>query len=146
MFIRDQRFPISDGVIVTTLRAALVAKWTATGLTVGTKLPTTTKTRRMVTVRDDSGTAVGRVQPRRQGINVWADDPVDALNIALDVIHIAESALPGVKLAGQVVIAGTSGFVGPQEVDDDVPYVVGNKNLTHYFVSFIADVKASQVV
>lgn len=141
MFIRDQRYPISDGLIVTTLRTELTALWTAVGLSVGTKLPAT-KTRRMVTVRDDSGAAEGRVQSRRQGVNVWADDPIDALNMALDVVHIAESVLPGEKLAGSVAIAATSGFVGPQEVDDDVPYVVGTKNLTHYFVSFIADVKA----
>jgi len=140
VFIRDQRYPISDGVIVSTLRSELAADW-ATGLTVGTEFPTN-KTRRMVTVRDDSGAAVGRVQPRRQGVNIWADSPVDALNLALDVMHIAESVLPGTKLAGVTIIAGTSGFVGPQKVDDDIPYVVGNKTLTHYFVSFIAATKA----
>lgn len=142
MFIRNQRFPISDGAIVTTLRSALTAKWTATGLTVGTALPVP-KTRRMVTVRDDSGSASGRTQPRRQGINIWADDPIDALNMALDVVHIAEALLPGVKVAGVTVITATSGFVGPQQVDDDTPYTVGSKNLTHYFVSFVATIKAA---
>lgn len=141
MFVRSQRFPITDGVIVTTLRTALTAKWGATGLTVGTKLPAT-KTRRMVTVRDDSGTATGRTQPRRQGINVWADDPVNALDMALDVIHFAEELLPGAKLAGVTIISATSGFVGPQEVSDEVPYIVDGKNLTHYYVAFVATTKA----
>lgn len=137
MFRRDQRFPISTGVIVAALDTGLVAASWGTGLTVGAKVPKT-KTARMVTVRDDSGAVSGRVQSRRQGINVWADSSVDAEKIALEVIHIAEMSLPT-----GATIAATSGFIGPYEVDDDVPYVVGGKTLTHFFVSFIADVKAS---
>lgn len=91
----------------------------------------------MVTVRDDGGPTLGRIQSRRHGVNVWADNPVDAEKIALEIIHIAESIIPN-----GVVISGTSGFVGPYEVEDDVPFVVDKKNLTHFFVSFIADVKA----
>lgn len=135
MWRRDQRFPIVSGSILEAFRDGLSAY--SDGLSTGTKVPDT-KTRRMVTVRDDGGTAAGRIQPRRQGVNVWADDPVEAEKIALEVIHIAEKVLPD-----GVVIAATSGFVGPLVVDDDVPYIVGGKTLTHYFVSFVADVKAS---
>lgn len=136
MFRRDQRFPISTGPITIALRTALSATAYSAGLSVGAKLPQTL-TRRMVTVRDDGGSTAGRIQSRRQGVNVWADNPVDAEKIALEIIHIAESVIPDGS-----VVSGTSGFVGPYEVDDDVPFVVGGKNLTHFFVSFIADVKA----
>lgn len=135
MFIRDQRFPISTGVIVAAFQAGLAAY--SSGLTVAGKVPAT-PTRRMVTVRDDGGNTSGRVQSRRQGVNVWADSAVDAATIAFECIHVAELSLP----TGQI-IAATSGFVGPYEVDDDVPYVVGGKSLAHYFFSFVADVKAS---
>jgi hypothetical protein len=136
MFIRSQRFPISDGVITAALRSGLETTW-GTGLTVSRQLPAV-KTRRMVTVRDDSGTATGRTQPRRQGVNVWADDPVDAINIALDAMHICQTDLP----TGSIVSA-TSEFSGPYEIDEDVPFVVGQKNLTHYYFIFTATVKAA---
>lgn len=135
MWRRDQRFPIVSGTILEKLRSGLSAY--SDGLSTGTKVPEV-QTRRMVTVRDDGGNTAGRIQSRRQGVNVWADDAVEAETIALEVLHIAEKALPD-----GVVIAATSGFIGPYEVDDDVPYIVGSKSLTHYFVSFIADVKAS---
>lgn len=138
MFIREQRFPISDGAIVTALRAGLADTW-STGLTVGTETPKTA-TRRMVTVRDDSGLAVGRVQARRQGINVWAESDVAAQNLALDAVHICQSDLP----TGPV-IAATSQFAGPFKIDDEVPYVVGGDNLAHYYFTFVADVKAAAV-
>lgn len=142
MLVRSQRFPISDGEIVTVLRAGLAGTWgTAGTLTVQTKLPAT-KTRRMVTVRDDSGLAVGRTQPRRQGINVWADTAVDALNLALDAMHICESDLPD----GDIISAADR-FTGPYEIDDDVPYVVQvsgvSKSLVHYYFTFVATVKAA---
>lgn len=140
MLRRSQRFPISDGTIVTTLRDGLT---TWTGLTVGTDVPEV-KTRRMVTVRDDSGLATGRVQPRRQGINVWADSDVDALNIALDAMHICESDLP---TGGIVAAAGQ--FTGPFRIPEDTPYtaeVAGEtKPLTHYYFTFVATVKAVAV-
>lgn len=134
MWRRDQRFPIVSGTILEKLRAGLATY--SDDLSTGTKVPEI-KTRRMVTVRDDGGTAAGRIQPRRQGVNVWADDPVEAETIALEVIHIAETDLPD----GQI-IARTSGFIGPLMVDDDAPYIVEGNTLTQYFVSFIADVKA----
>lgn len=139
MFIRSQRFPISGGLILDVVRSELSGIWGANGLTVTRKRPEA-MTRRVVTVRDDSGTTVGRVQPRRQGVNVWADDPVDAIQIALDVLSIAEKDLPNGTL-----ISGTHDFVGPYEIDDDTTIEVDGKILTHYFVSFVADVKAVAV-
>lgn len=142
MWVRSQRFPISDGVIVTALRSGLSSTWGTSGtLTVGTKVPAT-KTRRMVTVRDDSGQAVGRTQPRRQGINVWADSSVDALNLALDAMKVCETVLP----TGSVIVAANQ-FTGPFEIEEDVPYVVlvsgVSKSLIHYYFTFIATVKAA---
>jgi hypothetical protein len=142
MFIRSQRFPISDGEIVGVLRAGLAGTWGAAGtLTVQTKLPAT-KTRRMVTVRDDSGLAVGRTQARRQGVNVWADTAVDALNLALDAMHICQADLPD----GDIISAADR-FTGPYEIEDDVPYVVQvsgvSKSLSHFYFTFIATVKAA---
>ncbi len=137
MWVRSQRFPISDGLIVAALRSGLAETWG----TVGTEVPPT-KTRRMVTVRDDSGLAVGRTQPRRQGINVWADSSVDALNLALDAMRICESALP----VGDVIVSANQ-FTGPYKIDEDVPYTVVvstvSKVLTHYYFTFIATVKAA---
>ncbi len=142
MWIRSQRFPISDGLIVAALRSGLAGTWGAAGtLTVGTTVPAT-KTRRMVTVRDDSGLAIGRVQPRRQGINVWADSSVDALNLALDAMKICESALP----TGVVIVAANQ-FTGPYLIEEDVPYTVPvsgvTKSLVHYYFTFILSVKAA---
>ncbi len=142
MWIREQRFPISDGLIVAALRSGLAATWGSIGtLTVGTKVPAT-KTRRMVTVRDDSGLAVGRTQPRRQGINVWADSSVDALNLALDAMEICQAELP----TGDVIVA-VDGFTGPFEIDEDVPYTAAvsgvTKSLFHFYFTFVCTVKAA---
>lgn len=136
-FVSDIRFPISDGVIVAALKAGLAVKWGA-GLSGGTKLPGT-KTRRMFTVRDDSGPQEGRLSRRRQGVNIWADSPVDALNMALDAMSICR-LLPG------GIITATDSFSGPVEISEDTPYVVGGKDLTHYFFAFRASVKGSKPV
>lgn len=136
-FIPDQRLPISDGFIVNSLRGGLISAGWSSGLFGGTELPAT-KTRRMFTVRDDSGPLVGRVQARRQGINVWADSSVDALNMALDAMRICQRDLPN----GEIVVS-TSGFSGPFKIPVETPVVVGNKNLTNYYFTFVAGVKAS---
>jgi len=136
MLVREIRFPITDGVIVSALKAGLLARgWAATGLTVQPKLPAT-KTRRMVTVRNDGGLQDGAVQGRGYGINVWADTSVDAENLALDCMAI----LRGIPSA---VIPATSEFSGPFQVEDDPEYVVASKNLTHYYFSFTATVRGS---
>jgi hypothetical protein len=135
------RFPITDGVIVSALRVGLTAKWGATGLTVQPKLPAATlRTRRMVTVRNDSGPQDGASSRRRYGVNVWADSSADAENIALDAMAILR-LIPGGK-----PITATDGFSGPFEVDDDPQMTVATKNLTHFYFVFTASVKASSSI
>lgn len=136
-FIRDIRFPISDGVIVTALRVGLAVKWAA-GLFAGTKLPDT-KTRRMAIVRNDSGPQDGSSSRRRYGVNIWADSSVDAENMALDAMSICR-LLPG------GIITATDSFSGPFEISDDPQYSVGGKNLTHFYFTFRASVKGSKPV
>lgn len=135
-FIADIRFPISDGVIVTALRDGLTAKGWGAGLSGGTKLPSTV-TARMFTVRDDSGPQSGRVSARRQGVNLWADTAVDALNMALDGMSICR------LLADGSPIVSVGNFTGPYEIPDDPEYVVSSKSLTHYYFTFVAAVKGS---
>lgn len=133
-FIRDIRFPITDGLIVTALRAGLTTEWAAT---VQPKLPDT-KVRRMVTVRNDSGPQDGRSSRQRFGVNLWADSAVDALNMALDAMSLCR------LLADGTPITATDSFAGPFEIEDDPAYVVGNKNLTHYYFTFRASSKGSK--
>lgn len=142
MWVREQRFPIVTGPLVSVGRAGLIVRgWSP--VTVRARKPVGTTadplTRRMVTIRDDGGSSSGRTQARRLGVNVWADDPVDAENMALDLVSIFQAAPNG------VVVAATSEFVGPYEVPEDVPLVVGGKNLTHFYFSFRAVVKAAGV-
>lgn len=137
MFIRSQRFPISTGSLVSIGRAGLIARgWSATGLTVQGERPEQA-TRRMVTVRDDGGAQLGRIQSRRQGVNVWADSAVDAENMSLDLISAYEASPNGNP------ITRCYGFSSPVKVPTDAPIVVGGKNLTNFYFAFIADVKAS---
>lgn len=134
MFIASVRFPGTDGVLVSALRAGLVARSWA-GVTVSQKLPAT-KTARMVTVRNDGGLQDRSTQNRAYGINVWADSSVDAENIALDCmadLRVLPTGSP---------FAATGEFSGPYEVPEDVPFVVGGKNLAHYYFSFVATVRA----
>jgi len=133
-FISDIRFPISDGVVVTALRAGLSVEWAAL---VQPKLPTD-KVRRMVTVRNDSGPQDGRSSRRRYGVNVWADSSVDAENMALDAMSVCRLIADGTP------ITATDSFSGPFEIPDDPAYVVGDKNLTHYYFTFRASVKGSK--
>lgn len=136
MFIRPIRFPLGDGVIVAALKSALHTKWGATGFTVTPKLPAV-NTRRMVTVRDDSGPQDGRNARRRYGINVWADSAEDAKNIALDVLSIAHVLPDG------LTVTATDSFTGPYEIEDDPAYVVDGKQLIHYYCAFRASIKGS---
>jgi hypothetical protein len=143
-FVRSQRLQNSNGVIVNTLLDGL--EDSTADLWVGTKLPDV-KMARMVTVRNDGGLIVGRVAGSGQGINVWADDELDALNLALDCMTICQRDLPGARVdeSGPVIIAATREFSGPFEVNDDVPYIVDDKTLTHYYFAFTADTKAVAV-
>lgn len=147
MFVAPQRMQISDGLIVATLSEGLTNTWgDSDELTVSRTL-LQVKTRRMVTLRDDSGPLTGRVQAKAQGVNVWADSVVDAMDLALDAMAICQATLPGSRVDdGPVVIAATREFSGPFEVEDDVPYIVNvddePKSLTHMYFTFTADTKA----
>lgn len=143
-FVRSQRLQNSNGVIVNALVEGLEDDWSE-GLSVGTKVPDT-KTARMVTVSNGGGPLRGRVSGSAQGVNVWADTELDALSMAMDCMAICQRDLPGARVnTGPVVIAAVRDFSTPAEVDDDVPYIVGGKTLTHYFFGFTADVKATAV-
>lgn len=133
---RDIEFPISDGILHAALRVGLIEKGWGTGLTVQPKLPAT-KTRRMVTGRNDSGPQEGRISFRRYGFNWWADDPVEAQNMALDGMSVLR------LLADGDPIAAVDQFAGPFEIDDDSPYEVGSKVLTHFYSTCRVAVKGS---
>ena len=140
-WIRSQEFPIVTGPLVSIARAGLIARSWSDGLTVRTKKPAGTVadplTRRMVAVRNDGGPTEGRTALLRVGVNVWADDPIEAERIALDLVSIFQACPNG------VVVTATSGFSLPYEVPVDVPITAGNKNLTNFYFSFRCGVKAS---
>lgn len=133
-FILDVEHPITDGTIVTWLRAALTG-WS--GLTVQRKLPPT-HTRRMVTVRNDSGPIEGSIARRRYGINVWADTSEDAEQLALDAMSTLR-LIPG---TGAVV--ATDQFTGPFEIEDEPAFTVAGKILTHFYFAFRVSVRGTQ--
>lgn len=136
--IYAMRFPITDGLVVAGLKAGLTA-WSP--VTVRGKLPAGNAadpfTRRMVTVRNDSGPQESVLSRRRYGINVWADSSTDAENIAHDAMAVLRQ-LP----TGQPITT-TDQFSGPYEIPEDVPLVVGSKNLTHYYFAFRLSVRAT---
>ena len=126
-------FTISDGEVVSNLKAGLTA-WS--GLTVQPKLPTT-MTKRVITVRNDGGPQEFSRSLRRYGINVWADDSVDAENLALKAMQV----LQGLPDGSPFLSVGS--FSGPFEVNDDPAYTLGSKSLTHFYFTFQGTVKGS---
>lgn len=135
MLIYAVKPPVADGVIVTALRTGLVVAGWGSGLTTQRKLPDPL-TRRMVTVRNDGGPAA-RQSLRRYGINVWADDSLEAELIA------GECSLILRRLPGTSPVTATDSFVDPVEIDDDPPFVVGNKNLFHFYFPFRATLRSA---
>lgn len=133
MLVYEVKPPIVDGIIVAAFRAGLIAAGWGTGLTVQRKLPDPF-TARMVTVRNDGGPAV-RQSLRRFGINVWADDSLDAEKIA------GECSLIARKLPGTSPFAATDSFVDPVEIEDDPAFTVANKTLTHFYFPFRATLR-----
>jgi len=133
MFRFRVRFPISDGEVVSALKAAL-SSWS--GLTVQPKLPTTMP-KRMITVRNDSGPQELSRASRRYGINVWADSSVDAENMALDAME----ALTGLPDGSPFLSVGS--FTGPFEIPDDPAYTFGTTSMTHFYFAFQGTVKGS---
>lgn len=150
MFKAPSKFPSSDGKIVLALRTGLIARSWSASISVSRKLPAT-KTREMVTVRNDSGPQELSRSTRRYGVNVWADNGLPASGtqaepsvraeaLALDAMSVLQTIADGAP------IASVENFSGPYEIDDDVPYTVaitgGVKNLAHYYFTFTCTVRA----
>ena len=131
MFQFRVRFPISDGAVVLALKGALTS-WT--GLKVQPKLPDV-MTKRVITVRNDSGPQELSRASRRYGINVWADNSVEAENLALD-------AMEGLTaLANGSPFLSVGSFTGPFEIPDSPAYTFGNASMTHFYFAFQGTVK-----
>lgn len=131
-------FPISTGLIVSKVKAALTASSNpiSNGVGVSGRLPDVTKrTARMVTFRDDSGPREGVLSRRRYGVNVYASNAVDAEKLANLVMSIlsdsANAALPAFD-----------SFSGPYEIPDESPVVVGGVDLANFYFTFRASVRA----
>ena len=133
MFRFSVRFPISDGAVVVALKGGLTG-WT--GLTVQPKLPDV-MTKRVVTVRNDSGPQELSRASRRYGVNVWADSSVDAENLALDAMQ----ALTLLSDGSPFLSVGS--FTGPFEIPDSPAYTFGNASMTHFYFAFQGTVKGS---
>ena len=136
----DALFPITDGVIVSALRAGFVsaARSYSSGVSVARKLPDV-RTARMVTVRNDSGPEEASQSRRRYGFNVWADDSVDAESLALLAMAVLR------KIPNGNPVTAVDQLSGPYEVDDDPQMTVGNKNLTHFYFTARVSVRASSL-
>ena len=133
MQAHDITFPSSLGVIVRGVRAYLTSTgWT--GVTTQPKLPDT-KTARMVTVRDDGGTPRNGLSRRRHGFNVWADSPTDAENLAIAVADCCRASFAALEVSDPVEVTD----------DTDERMSVGGKTMTHYFLSAVLLVRASNL-
>ncbi len=139
MLIAPVKFPITDKAVVDAIRVTLTPTWSS-GLLVQRKKPAGTtadpNTRRMVTVRNDSGPQDLLRSQRRYGINVWADVSVDAEKIALD-------AMAGLRTLRGDGIVLTDSFNGPFEIEDEPPLVVGGKPLYHFYFTCRVAVRGS---
>lgn len=133
MQAHDITYPSSLGTVVSGVRSYLTGV-AITGVTTQPKLPDV-KTARMVTVRDDGGTGRNGVMGRRHGFNIWADTPVTAENIAIAVADCCRASFAALEVTSPLEVT---------DEDDDV-MVVGGKQLTHYFVSAVLRVRASNL-
>lgn len=125
----DVTFPVTDGLIVTTIRAAL-GSWS--NLTVQRDRPETMP-KRLVTVRNDGGPVNDVRAIRRYGINVWADSSLDAEKIALDAMNACRGIPSPVKRVDE--------FSGPYEIQDEPRYTFNGASLTHFYFTFRATVR-----
>ena len=128
----DVRFPVTDGPITAAIRAALLPSWS--GLIVARKRPAQMP-KRLITVRNDSGPALDVRSLRRYGVNVWADNSLDAENLALDAMQACRARM------GPVVF--TEEFSGPYEIEDDPAFTFQGNPLFHYYYAFRAVVRGS---
>lgn len=133
MQAHDITFPSSLGVIVRGTREYLTAAgWT--GVTTQPKLPAT-KTARMVTVRDDGGTPRNGLSRRRHGFNIWANSPTDAENLAIAVADGCRASFAALEVSDPVEVTD----------DTDARTLVDDKPLTHYFLSAVLLIRASNL-
>jgi hypothetical protein len=135
MLYPNVSFPVTTGTIATFLRTSL-ASWTS--LIIAPKRPATMP-KRFLSIRDDGGTQTGLHMVNRYGVNVWADSAVDAEKIARDAMADLRS-LPG---TGSFKSTGT--YFGPIEVEDDPAYTFGTVTMSHFYFSFAAVLKGTQV-
>lgn len=138
MLVSDIIFPISDGLILARWRARLETNW-SDGLRIDSQKDGEPLARRLVTLRNDSGPQSTSMSQRRYGGNVWADDPVDAEKIALELMNESR-LLP--RTVG--VIKRVDSFNGPFEILDDPQVTAGGALLSHYYFTFRAFVKGSK--
>lgn len=133
MFNPPATFSPVEGHLLGHWRSAL-ASWAPISVT--RKRPPTMP-KRLLTLRDDSGPHRQGTALLDQGVNVWADDPVDAKSICFDAI----AALRDISGVGNLVT--TSDVVGPREVDDEPAFTYQGMPLHHYYFSFAVLVRAS---
>ena len=135
MLYPNVSFPITTGTIAAFLRASLVS-WSS--LVVAPKRPATMP-QRFLSIRDDGGTQDGLHMVNRYGVNVWADSAVDAENICRDAMADLRS------LPGMGPFKSTRTFFGPVEVEDDPALTFGTVPMSHFYFSFAAVLKGTQV-
>ena len=129
--VLDVLFPVADGAVVSRIRSELTA-WS--GLVVQRQRPTVMP-KRLVTVRNDGGPVEDVRSLRRYGVNVWADDPLDAEKIALAAMRACRARM------GPVV--HTDQFSGPYEIPDDPAFTFAGKTLSHFYFTFRAVVRGT---
>ena len=131
----DITFPSSVGTVVRGIRAFLTGTgWSgAKAVTTQPRLPDAPhRTARMVTVRDDGGTPRNGVSLRRHGFNIWADDPVEAETLAIDVADCCRSSFAAVEVSDPIDVTD----------EDDAAMRSG---MFHYFVSAVLVIRASNL-
>lgn len=129
MQANDITYPATVGPIVHGMRGYLAPEWS--GVTVTPKR-TGQPTAQMVTVRDDGGTGRDGVSRRRHGFNIWANTPVDAQNLAIDVVNGCRKVFRALEVTDPVDVTD----------DTDTRTLVDGKPLTHLFVSAVIPVRA----
>lgn len=93
-------------------RLAARAEPYASGVTVGTRVPTTMPAR-MVTVRDDGGSRGDVTRPTTLGVNVWAATDADCSDLTRLVLALLEAS------AGHGPVVACGGTNGPFPVPED---------------------------
>lgn len=131
MQAHDISYPPTVGPVVQGMRAYLAnAGWS--GVTTTPKRGTA-PTARMVTVRDDGGKPRDGISRRRHGFNIWANTPTDAQDLAAAVADGCRKVFRATEVTDPIDVT--------DETDERT--VVAGKSLTHYFLSAVITVRAS---